>query len=236
MDIFERALKDIDGGRVLDVATQEGHFTQILKENLKAYSEIVGIDINERTIEIAQDTIGQEGVRFLVMNAEQLDFADESFDTVSISASLHHLSNIQRVLQEMKRVLKTGGHFILAEMHRDGQMEAELTSVYLHHWVAELDSELGRLHNRTFTRQELVDYVASLGLRKVEVYDSFDRASDPMGKGRIDQLEGLIDRVIQRSEGISNNSEFKEQGEKLRKRLYEVGAQREPILVVIGKK
>jgi SAM-dependent methyltransferase len=171
-----------------------------------------------------------------VMNAEQLDFEDESFDTVSISASLHHLSNIQRVLGEMKRVLKTGGHFILAEMHRDGQTEAELTSVYLHQWVAEIDSELGHLHNRTFTRQELVDYVVSLGLRNIEFHDSFDRDSDPMEKGRIERLEGLIDRVIQRSEGISNNSEFKERGEKLRKRLREVGARREPILVAIGEK
>lgn len=236
MDVFKRALKDIDGGKVLDVATQEGHFTQILRENLMAYSEIVGIDINERAIETAKDTLGQEGVRFLVMNAEQLDFEDESFDTVSISASLHHLSNIQQVLEEMRRVLRTGGHFILAEMHRDGQTEAELTSVYLHQWVAEVDSVLGRLHNRTFARQELADYVVSLELRNVEFYDHFDRDSEPMEKGRIDQLEGLIDRVIQRSEGISNNREFKERGEELRTRLYEVGAQREPILVVIGEK
>lgn len=236
MDIFEKALRDIDGGRILDVATQEGHFTQILMENLKTYSEIVGIDINEQAIETARDTIGQDGVRFLVMNAEQLDFEDESFDTVSISASLHHLSNIQQVLEEMKRVLKTGGYFILAEMHRDGQREAELTSVYLHQWVAEVDSALGRLHNSTLARQELVDYVVSLGFRNIEFHDSFDRDSDPMEKGRIDQLESLIERVIQRAEEASNYSEFKKRGEELRKRLYKVGAQREPILVLIGEK
>jgi len=64
------------------------------------------------------------------MNAERMDFANESFDTVSISASLHHLPNIQQVLAEISRVLKPGGNFILAEMHRDGQTAAELTSVY----------------------------------------------------------------------------------------------------------
>ncbi|HEY43293.1 MAG TPA: methyltransferase domain-containing protein [Anaerolineae bacterium] len=236
MDVFESVLGDLAGGRVLNVATKEGGFVQILMESLKDYTEIVGIDINDRAIERARDILGQEDVRFLVMNAEQLDFEDKSFDTVSISASLHHLSDIQRVLEEMKRILKPGGHFIAAEMHQDGQTEAELTSVYLHQWVAEVDSALGRLHNSTLARQELTDYIASLGLSNVEFHDYIDRDSDPMEKARIEQLKGLIERVIQRAEGASNYSEFKERGEELRKRLLEVGTQREPILIVIGEK
>jgi ubiquinone/menaquinone biosynthesis C-methylase UbiE len=235
VDVFERTLGGIDGGRVLDVATQEGGFVQILMGALKGYTEIVGIDISERAIETAQSTVGQKRVRFLAMDAEQLDFEDGSFDTVSISASLHHLSNAQRVLEEMKRVLKPGGHFILAEMHRDGQTEGELTSVYLHHWVAEVDSALGGLHHPTLARQELADYV-ELGLGHVELYDSIDRDSDPMHRTRIEQLEGLIERTIRRAEGARECRKLQERGEELRQRLRRVGAHREPILVVIGEK
>jgi ubiquinone/menaquinone biosynthesis C-methylase UbiE len=235
-NIFKQTLGDIAGGRVLDVATQEGGFVRILAESLKSYTEIVGIDVNEKAIETAQDTIGQEKIQFLVMNAEQLDFGDESFDTVSISASFHHLSNIRRVLDEMERVLKPEGNLIIAEMHRDGQTEAELTSIYLHHWVAEVDSALGRLHNSTLARQEFMDYVASLGLSKVEFYDYADRDSDPMERTRIEQLESLIDRVVQRAVEASTYSELRKRGEELRQRLHEVGAQSEPVLVVIGKK
>jgi ubiquinone/menaquinone biosynthesis C-methylase UbiE len=140
VDAFARALGDINGGSVLDVATHEGGFVRILMDHLKSYAEIVGIDIHEHAIETAQRTLGQPGVRFRVMDAERLDLQDDSFDTVAISASLHHLSHIQRVLDEMVRVLKPGGHFIAAEMHRDGQTEAELTSVYLHQWVAQVDT------------------------------------------------------------------------------------------------
>ena len=67
-----------------------------------------------------------------------------------------------------------------------GQTEAELTSIYLHHWVAEVDSALGRLHDSTLARQEFVDYVASLGLSQVEFYDYTDRDSDPMERARIE--------------------------------------------------
>ena len=236
MNIIKRTLSDIAGGRVLDVATQEGGFVQILMESLKNYTEIVGIDINEQAIKTAQSATGREDVRFLVMNAEQLDFEDESFDTVSISASLHHLSNIQQVLDEMKRVLKPEGHFIIVEMHRDGQTEAELTSVHLHQWVAEVDSALGRLHNSTLARQEFANYVASLGLSNVEFHDYVDSDSDPIEKARIEQLEGLIERNIQRAERASNYRELKEQGEELRQRLSKAGARREPIIIIMGEK
>ena len=99
-----------------------------------------------------------------------------------------------------------------------------------------MDSALGRLHNRTLARQEFLDYVASLGLSQVEFYDYTDRDSDPMERTRIEQLESLIDRVIQRAEASSTHSELRKRGEELRQRLYEVGAQGEPVLVVIGKK
>ena len=236
MDVIERILGTIDGGEVLDVATHEGHFVQILMKNLKSYTEIVGIDISEKAIEIARRTLKQDDVRFLVMNAEALDFENESFDTVNISASLHHVPNIQQVLDEMIRVLKPGGHFIIVEMHRDGQTQAELTSVFLHQWVAEVDSALGHLHNKTLSRQEIVNYVNTLGLCEVEWYDYSDKDSDTKEKSRIEQLEGLVERTTQRAKNTNNHARLKERGEALLQRLHDAGAQREPIIIVAGKK
>jgi 2-polyprenyl-3-methyl-5-hydroxy-6-metoxy-1,4-benzoquinol methylase len=236
LDVIQGVLRNIDGGKVLDVATHEGHFVQILMKNLKSYKEIVGIDISEKAIEIARRTLKQDDILFLVMNAEDLDLENESFDTVNISASLHHIANIQPVLDEMVRVLKPGGHFIIVEMHRDGQTQAELTSVYLHQWVAEVDSALGHLHNKTLSRQEFVNYVTNLGLCKVEWYDYSDKDSDPKEKSRIEQLEGLVERTIQRAKNTSNHAGLKERGEALLQRLHDVGAQREPIIIVVGKK
>ena len=229
-------LQSIDGGRVLDVATQEGRFVQILMDNLQDFSEIVGVDTSELAIERAREALGQENIQFLVMNAERLDFEDSSFDTVSISASLHHLENIRQVLGEMKRVLKPNGHFIIAEMHRDAQTEAELTSVRLHHWAAEVDRALGHPHNSTLARQEIEEYVAGLDLSDVAWYDDDDRDSDPMEVERIELLKNVIERYIQRVEGVDQTKALQRQGEKLRHRLDQVGAQREPILMIVGKK
>jgi SAM-dependent methyltransferase len=233
---FEKAMNSIAGGKVLDIATQEGHFIRLLMNNLKSYTEIVGIDVNEKSIEIAVDTFGDEKVQFMVMNAEKLGFEDNSFDTVSISASFHHLSNIRLVLNEIKRVLKLGGNLIIMEMHRDGQTEAQLSSIYLHHWVAAVDTAQGHVHKRTLARQEIINYVESLRLSNVEYYDVVDSDSNPMERSKLNQLGSLIDGAIHRIEEANANNELKKRGQELRYRLYEVGAQKEPILVVLGKR
>ena len=235
-DIFELALSKVAGGRVLDIATGEGGFVRILAQNLKSYAQIIGVDASERAIKTAQNAFSQENIRFIPMDAEQLSFDDESFDTLSISASLHHLGDIPQVLAEARRVLKPGGHFIVAEMHRDAQTEAQLSIVYLHHWVAQVDTALGIPHNSTLTRQELFDYVVSLDLYNVTCYDFSDTASDPMDETKIMELESLIDRTIARAKGVSNYAVLKQRGEQVRQRLWDVGVQREPVIVITGER
>ena len=206
MDNIEEAISKVVGGKVLDVATQEGHFVQLLMNNLQSYVQIVGIDIDQEAIKKAQETIRNKNIQFLVMNAERMDFANESFDTASISASIHHLPNIQKVLTEMNRILTSGGNFILAEMHRDGQTAAELTSIYLHHWIGDVDTALGRVHNHTMERRELIAYVETLGLRQVEYHDVIDKDADPKEKKQIEQLVAASARWVTISISSSNCS------------------------------
>jgi ubiquinone/menaquinone biosynthesis C-methylase UbiE len=236
VDIFKGVLGNIAGGKVLDVATLEGGFVEILIENLKDYSEIVGIDLLEKAIDHANAKLGSENIHFSVMDAEDLEFEDESFDTVSISASLHHLSNIRKVLVEMKRVLRPGGNFIIAEMHRETQSEVELTSAYLHQWAAEIDRKLGLVHNSTMMRKEILDCIERIGLANIEVYDFTDEESDPLEETRRELMESAIDRYIKRAEETDSYQDFTRRGEELRERIREVGARGEPILVVVGRK
>ena len=236
MDILEQSLSTLTGGRVLDVATQEGGFVQIMLEHLHSYTHITGIDITEGALRNAAAKIRQENIRFLAADAGQMPFEPFSFDTLSVSASLHHFANIPQVLTEVNRVLKPGGNFILIEMHREAQSEAELTSTYLHQWAARVDTATGRVHNPVLTRQELVDHAASLGLSQVEFHDILDHDSDPMDQALIDQLDAVIDKVLQRAEANAAYAELKEQAAVVRQRLHQVGVRGEPILLAIGRK
>jgi SAM-dependent methyltransferase len=236
VDIFKQVLGDISGSRVLDVATREGGFVELLVRNLENYVEVIGIDTDEHAIKVARSAFDPESIWFCQMDAEHLAFEDESFDTVNISASLHHLANVPRVLAEMKRVLRPGGHFIISEMHRDGQTESQLAVISMHRWVAEIDSALGVIHNRTLARQEIVDYGTALGLCNIMYYDFSDVDSDPMDEATVERLEGAIDKHIQRARGLPNYEALKQQGQELRQRLHDAGVQWEPILIMVGEK
>lgn len=71
---------------------------------------IVGIDLSERMVELArQNAKGIDNVEFRVMDAENLAFPDASFDLVVCRFGLQIVTDPDRCIAEMRRVLKPGG-------------------------------------------------------------------------------------------------------------------------------
>lgn len=233
---IESLISTISGGNILDVATGSGGFITFLIDNLESYTEITGIDCSERSIEAARKAHNQPKIQFLLMDGTHLDFPDSHFDIVCMANSLHHMADLPTVLSEMRRVCKPGGNIIISEMYRDGQSETQLTHVYLHHWWAAVDTADGITHNPTFTRQQIMDVANNLSLQQLNYYDDQDLEPNPKDPEMIRELDGIIDRYIQRSQGLIGGAELCRQGEDLRQRLHEVGFQGASSLFMIGKK
>jgi len=251
-----RRLGDISAGKVLDVGTGSGEFISTLIKTLKAYDSFVGIDYcpseeSKKDMESARKRLEGKPVQFLEMNAENLQFEDESFDTVCISHSLHHLANIDKVMAEMKRVLKTGGNFILREMYCDGeQTEAQKTDELEHEWQARIDSLLGVTHNKTLTRQRLGDIARGLELSETEIFDSTHpvnclfcerkhECEDPRNQATIHEAAKDVDNVIKRIENypdLEARRRLAEEGERIKAAIAASGSSPASYLFVIGKK
>jgi ubiquinone/menaquinone biosynthesis C-methylase UbiE len=80
-------------------------------------ARVVGIDISDVAIEKATEAARQEGlngIEYHVMNAEQLQFEDNSFDLICGTAILHHL-DLDRAYAELARVLRPGGLAVFME-------------------------------------------------------------------------------------------------------------------------
>lgn len=227
-------LGEIDGGRVLDVATGAGSFVTFLVEGLRSYDEIVGIDANAERASAFAEAIGDRpGVRFEAMDAHALAFADGSFDTACISNSLHHFEDPAPVLAEMLRVVRPGGRVIVNEMYRDGQSESQLTHVLLHHWWAAVGRATGEVHRETYERAAIVEICAGLGLADLRLHDLDDPAENPHDPATVADLDAAIDRFMERAAGLP---EILARGEELRARLHEVGATSATQLVAIGRR
>lgn len=237
MKTFNDILKHIPGGRVLDVATGAGRFVEILKTDLVSYTEIVAIDNAERAQEAFKKAFDDPSIHFLNMDANALNFPDASFDTVAVCFSLHHLPDPMLVLQEMKRVLRPGGYFIVSEMYRDNQTETQMTHVLLHDWWAAVDTARGVCHNKTYTRQQILSMLHILNLVELKDDDLIELDDDPFDVETLNYLDDIITQYSQeRSAGVPGEMTLKERGQELRERLYKVGYQNASVLVAVAQK
>ncbi|MHA2298877.1 MAG: class I SAM-dependent methyltransferase [Candidatus Hodarchaeales archaeon] len=247
IDIKKR-LGTISGGKLLDVATQRGGFIDTLMKALKDYGTFTGIDISKKDLEKAKKEFTGKPVKIIEMNAEELSFSDNSFDTVSISHSLHHLDSINRVLAEMKRVLKPGGHFILQESFCDGkQSEAQRTEILQHHWGSEVDTLLGVPHNKTLTKQKIKEAVSSSGMSEIEMLESswaIDclfcekkvECEDPKNERMVKSAMKEIDDYLERMKNHPDYQKMKLEAEKIKERLEITGTANASMLFFIGTK
>jgi SAM-dependent methyltransferase len=236
MDILKEKLSKIHGGKILDVGTGVGQFTELLRENLGGYDEIVGIDNIERAREGFEKNFPQSNIQFMLMYAQDMKFEDESFDTVCISNSLHHLPNLKGVMDEMIRVLKPGGMFIISEMYCDDQSPKQMSHVYMHHFNAKINRCLGEFHNDTYTREEMVDIATALGLRFEDVFDFiFPGDTKPQDDETI-EIASTCDRLMGRAVGLPNYDELKEEADKIKKYIIETGFASSTELMILLRK
>jgi ubiquinone/menaquinone biosynthesis C-methylase UbiE len=250
-----KRLGSVSGGRVLDVGTAGGRFIDTLMKTLKSYDSFVGVDYcasstSKGEMESAKKRFEGKPVRFFEMNAEDLKFEDASFDTVCMSHSLHHLAKIDRVLAEMKRVLKSGGNFILQECYCDGdQTEAQKADELEHEWKARIDSLLGVTHNKTLTKQRIMDIAGSLKLKELEVFDSThpidclfckrrNECEDPKNQATFHNSIKDIDDAAKRIENHSDleiRNRLIEEGKRIKETIEESGSAPASYVFIIGR-
>lgn len=100
-------------------------------------NRIVGIDISDEMLSVAQKKINQQKLTNLEvtnMSAEALQFADNSFDLVMVSFALHEFEKglRERVFQEVSRVLKPAGRFCVIDFARQ---ENVLNRAFIKIWT-----------------------------------------------------------------------------------------------------
>ena len=234
MNILKEKLGNISGGRILDVATGDGSFINLLINNLKDYTEVIGIDSDIDAIEQSRRSFQNNKISFALTSGNRLEYEDTSFDTVAISNSLHHLGNIDETLNEMLRVLRPGGTFIINELFCDKQNEKQLTHTLFHHLQAEVDSLLGITHNKTLKKQEIIDIANSLQFKEVVCFvhenEMFNKYVRP--DKFADRYRGILDKLSNHAEYDSFRATLNE----LIERLNLVGVEFSSQVMIIGEK
>ncbi len=107
------------GDRVLDLAGGTGDIAALLHERVGDTGSVVLGDINAAMLGVGRDRLTDRGLvrglEYVQLNAEALPFPDASFDLVTIAFGLRNVTDKQKALGEMFRVLKVGGRALVLE-------------------------------------------------------------------------------------------------------------------------
>jgi 2-polyprenyl-3-methyl-5-hydroxy-6-metoxy-1,4-benzoquinol methylase len=100
---------------------------------------IHGVDVAENAIESARKTAqagGLDGLSYEIADLNAAKFPSETYDVVYAHASLHHIFQLEHILDEIKQTLKPGGLFVAYEYIGPSQMQfprrdLELADIFL---------------------------------------------------------------------------------------------------------
>ena len=110
------------GQKILDLAGGTGDLSLQFSDIVGSEGQVVLADINETMLKVGRDRIIDSGknsnVNFAQVNAEDLPFADRTFDCVCIAYGLRNVTNKKSALESMSRVLKSNGRLVILEFSK----------------------------------------------------------------------------------------------------------------------
>ena len=173
----EERLKPKRRLKILDIGCGTGKFSLYLREETGC--EVTGIDPVGEKIEKARTK--SSSVTFEVQSAEEMSFANNTFDFVASLKALHEIPNHRDALKESKRVLKGGGKIFIID------------------WVGGIAKTQSHAHaQKYFTPKRLKEALSEAGFGSIHV-ETNKRGELMLGEGK--KLEAKITDF--RSESVS---------------------------------
>lgn len=105
------------GARLLEIGSGLGHLVAQLENSFETY----GMDLNYWAVNKSKEIIQTSQLQ--TASAQEVPFADDSFNVVIIKHIVEHLPNPQKAIQEIGRVTEKGGTLILATPNLDSLLK-----------------------------------------------------------------------------------------------------------------
>jgi len=103
---------------VLEIGVGCGTHAQLLATHARSFT---GIDLTEFAVQCTSRRMGVFGLDAVIrqMDAEEMDFPDNSFDFVWSWGVIHHSANTRRIVEQIRRVLRPGGRAVIMVYHKN---------------------------------------------------------------------------------------------------------------------
>ena len=134
------------GQKVLDVAGGTGDLAARFAKRVGPSGHVVLSDINQSMLDVGRDRLIDKGlvknISYVLADAQMLPFQDDSFDIVSIGFGLRNVTDKDRALVSMRRVLRPGGKLLILEFSKP---YSDIISKLYDEYSFKIIPKLGRL-------------------------------------------------------------------------------------------
>lgn len=155
-------------GKILDIGSADGVFTNIILKKSNAFS-IIGIDCLQSSVDWANKHWKRtKKLKFEVGDAHKLSFPSNTFDAVFALEVMEHVFKPEKVFVEMKRVLKKGGYIVIL-VPSDNKLFLAIWWFVKKFWWARIWEDT---HVQSFTGSKLPKAIKKAGF-KIEIDKAF---------------------------------------------------------------
>jgi arsenite methyltransferase len=166
--------KPAPGEICVDLGSGRGTDVMRMAESVGANGFVFGIDISEGMLDKARKNAKKfdfKNINFLRSDLEKIDLSDNIADLVISNCTINHASNKQAVWNEIYRILKKGGRFVVSDIYATKPIPEE----YKNDPVAVAECWAGSV-----TKDEYLATLSKAGFKSVEIIEE----SSPYNKGK----------------------------------------------------
>ena len=122
------------GNRVLDLAGGTGDLTAKFSRIVGPTGQVILSDINDSMLRVGRERLVDRGiagnVEYVQANAECLPFPDNYFNAITIAFGLRNVTDKDKALRSMYRVLKPGSPLLVLEFSKPDKMLSPIYDAY----------------------------------------------------------------------------------------------------------
>jgi len=146
---------------IIDIACGVGAPAKYL---LGLYEDYTGIDHSSAMIAAAvKFNAGNSGARFITGNIKTAALPERSADLILAIGALHHMTELDKVMEILKRLAKPGAYFVAVEPYRGNPL------VQLLRWVRTIIDRSYSNDQRYFSRQEIRELLSEHDMAEIAI-------------------------------------------------------------------